>query len=379
LPQLEIFNERIKSASESHSYASYLKVKQAVFGMLDQLGDVGDAPSDYWSAEVKGIEYLLDASPLLVQTLRAHSYHLTGLQDFEYRGHHSIRIPQFQAKYETLSRLDSWGLFVPEDPRLGGFGHEIDAGLINVDTLKFYELLIGLKMAGMIPAANGSDSGPGRVLEIGGGWGGFAYQYKTLYPNTKYVIIDLPETLILSGTYLLSLFPEASYQFVSTAEELAAVARGELSDFTFLPHYLTEDIGQLNIELAINMVSFQEMTTMQVSDYARVLSASGCANLYSLNRERSRYNDELTGVIDVLSRYYPMKYQDFLPIPYTELALPQETLGPLGLLRNLAVGNRRRALGQIRRPLLNLMNGKLPMKKEPISVYSYRHAAGKLV
>ena len=346
--------------------------------MLEQMSDDGDNPSDYWSAEVKGVEYLLDASPLLVQTFRAHSYHLTGLQDYDYRGHHALRIPQFQTKYEALAALDSWGLFVPEDPRLGGFGHELEVGLTNLDTLKFYEVLIGLKMAGMIPTPGGSDSGPNRVLEIGGGWGGFAYQYKTLYPKTKCVIIDLPQTLLFSGTYLLSLFPEASSKFVSTAEELAEAASDDLPDFTFIPHYLTEDIGQLNIDLGINMVSFQEMTTEQVSAYARVLRDSGCANIYSLNRERSPYNNQLTGVIEVLSQYYRMDRQNLLPVQYTELVMPRKSFGPFEMMKNLAVGNRRHALGQIRRPLLDLMNGRLPGKKRPLSINAYRHAFGKL-
>ena len=378
MPQLQDFDARAKAASESHAFASYLTAKQAVFSMLDQMSDDGDDPSDYWSAEVKGVEYLLDASPILIETFRAHSYHLTGLQDYDYRGHHSHRMPLFQTKYEALAALDPWGLFVPEDARLGGFGHELEAGLTNLDTLKFYEVLIGLKMAGMIPAPTESDLAPDRVLEIGGGWGGFAYQYKTLYPNTKYVIIDLPQTLLFSSTYLLSLFPDASFQFASNAEELAEVASKDLPDFTFIPHYLTEDIGQLNIDLAINMVSFQEMTTEQVSQYGRVLRDSGCANLYSLNREQSPYNPQLTGVIDVLSRYYPMKRQSILPIQYTELVFPRKALGPMALATNLVAGNRRRALGQIRRPLLDLLGGKIPGRKKPLSINVYRHASGKL-
>jgi len=355
-----------------------LTAKQAVFGMLERMSDDGDVPSDYWSAEVKGVEYLLDASPILVETFRAHSYHLTGLQDYDYRGHHAHRAPAFQTKYEALAALDPWSLFVPEDARLGGFGHELEAGLTNLDTLKFYEVLIGLKMAGMIPSPAESEIAPERVLEIGGGWGGFAYQYKTLYPKTKYVIIDLPQTLLFSGTYLLSLFPEASSQFISSAEELAEVASKDLPDFTFIPHYLTEDIGQLNIDLAINMVSFQEMTSEQVAQYGRVLRDSGCANLYSLNREQSPYNSQLTGVLNVLSQYYPMKRQSLLPIQYTELAFPRKALGALELASNLATGNRRRALGQIRRPLLDLLGGKIPGKKRRLSINAYRHAAGKL-
>ena len=52
---------------------------------------------------------------------------------------------------------------------------------------------------------------PGRKLvwEIGAGWGGFAYQFKTLFPDVTYVIVDLPELFLFSATYLMTLFPEA--------------------------------------------------------------------------------------------------------------------------------------------------------------------------
>ena len=50
-------------------------------------------------------------------------------------------------------------------------------------------------------------------LEIGAGWGGFAYQFKTLFPKTTYVVVDFPELFLFSASYLVTVFPEAKVRF----------------------------------------------------------------------------------------------------------------------------------------------------------------------
>src|SRR3712207_8746167 len=79
--------------------------------------------------------------------------------------------------------------------------------LYNLDTLKFCEALIALQRGGVLGALRAD--GPRRVVvEVGSGWGGFAYQLKTLCPQLTIVLVDLPELFLFSGTYLRTLFPE---------------------------------------------------------------------------------------------------------------------------------------------------------------------------
>jgi hypothetical protein len=40
--------------------------------------------------------------------------------------------------------------------------------------------------------------------------GGFRYQVKILFPNTTYVIVDLPMMMLFSATYLKMAFPDAN-------------------------------------------------------------------------------------------------------------------------------------------------------------------------
>jgi len=42
-------------------------------------------PSAYWSEELENIDYMIEASPLIVRKLRHHSFNLTGIRPYDYR------------------------------------------------------------------------------------------------------------------------------------------------------------------------------------------------------------------------------------------------------------------------------------------------------
>jgi hypothetical protein len=67
------------------------------------------------------------------------------------------------------------------------------------------------------------------------------------------------------------------------------------------------------------MVSFQEMTTQQVETYVRRAHALDCQYLYSLNRDRSHHNRELSNVRSILSQYYWPREVPMLPVSYTKM------------------------------------------------------------
>ena len=108
------------------------------------------------------------------------------------------------------------------------------------------------------------------VCEVGAGWGGFAYQFKTLFPNATYVIVDFPELFLYSATYLGTVFPDARLAFVGAGDASPEI---QDADFVFVPQTLAgrDTIGEL--DLLVNMVSFQEMTDAQVRRYAEIAPA----------------------------------------------------------------------------------------------------------
>lgn len=299
------FERRLAASRASREFAVYQRVRDRVLAMLEGAAVADGAPSEFWADELAAFAYILDASPLIVERLREHCYHLTGLRSFDYR-HAGLRRRQVQRTLERLRAIDARNVFVPESPALGGFGYVMDGQLVNVDTLRYYEALIALERSGQLDQFR---SGAGRrvVLEIGGGWGGFAYQFKTLFPNTTYVIIDLPQTLLFSATYLSCLFPSARVSV--DGDETAAGASGAAYDFVFLPHYALDRIraGEFRPDLAVNMASFQEMTERQVDGYAGALAHAGCPALFTANREHSPHNPEMGRLEPVLARHFDVR------------------------------------------------------------------------
>ena len=308
--------QKINRLRSSSSFAAYQKVLPLVSRYLSNCLEPTSQASSYWSEEIAGFEYLFDASPLIIDKLKEHSYHLTGIHSYKYRDHHAYSQNWFYQKhlerFKLLSDLDPLNLFVPESSDLGGFGFDFGYGLTNVDTLKYYEVMIGLQKADFLPDVASNFS----VLEVGAGWGGFSYGFKTLFPHTKYIIVDLPHTMLFSAINMVVSFPDASFLFYDDLDFDLRLLAGDY-DFCFVPNYAFNSTLKLPfLDLAINIASFQEMSSTQVHNYLSTLSLSGCRNFYSLNRICSPYNNELDSVFDLLAQYYQIKQLSILPDSY---------------------------------------------------------------
>ncbi len=283
------------------------------------------AASDYWQQELAGFAYMLDASPLIVDTIRHHSYHLTGLYEYFYRKHHVFKAKPYKEKLDLLKALDRSNLRVSEARELGGFGYEFDGELYNMDTLKFYEVLIGMDQTTCLEKFKKGGDTKGVVLEIGSGWGGFAYQFKTLFPNTSYVLVDFPQVLLFASVYLQTLFPKAKVYLGDGSPESYAVNFADY-DFVFIPHYAWKSVKPQRVDLAVNMASFQEMTDAQVRSYSHTLADWKTPFLYSLNRDISPNNKEISGVSTILAERYTLLERDVLPVPYHAMSVPKPSL-----------------------------------------------------
>jgi hypothetical protein len=295
------------------AYQSYLRARDAVIRMTRvSTADGVAAPSEYWTDELSNIDYMIEASPLIVRKLRHHAFNITGLRPYDYRIQDDSRRQGFEQRFRALIELGGRDLVVPENPALGGFGYRLDEGLFNLDTLKFFEVLVGMKRAGVLAALQAPGS---VVVEIGAGWGGFAYQLKTLLPHLTYVIVDLPELFLFSATYLQTVFPDARVVFADDTPDAGA---WQGADFVFVPNTQADAIRGVTPSVTVNMASFQEMTAAQVETYARLASEAGSRWLYSLNRERSHYNSQLTSVSECLGRYYTLTDVTLFDIDYTK-------------------------------------------------------------
>ncbi|HLG55023.1 MAG TPA: putative sugar O-methyltransferase [Vicinamibacterales bacterium] len=299
---------------QTPEFLAYERARDAVLRMKRASAQGGAAdPSAYWLEELGTIDYMVEASPLIVRKLRHHAFHITGIRPYDYRSKGDTRRAHFEARLQALRELGGDALLVPESPALGGFGYEIDGRLFNVDTLKFYEVLIGMERGGILPELRGREHPV--ICEVGAGWAGFAYQFKTLFPTCTYVIVDFPELFLFSATYLGALFPDARFAFPGAGE--SSLDQVQDADFVFVPNTLARHDVLQAPDVLVNMVSFQEMTGAQVRGYAAMAADAGCRLIYSFNRERSPYNTELLSVSDALAEQYRLTEVPVLNTDYT--------------------------------------------------------------
>lgn len=85
---------------------------------------------------------------------------------------------------------------------------------------------------------------PNNFLEVGAGYGRFAYALLSLYPNVCYTIIDIEPAIEISRWYLSALFPSERLRFLSPAQ--------------------ADQVAPGSIDVALSISSLQEMTPEQV-------------------------------------------------------------------------------------------------------------------
>ena len=273
-------------------------------------------PSAYWTEELGNIDYMIDATPVILAKLRHHAFHITGLRPYDYRIATDEKAALFEQRLRTLMAMGGDELVVPEHPALGGFGYTVDGKLFNLDGLKYLEVLVGMKRAGVLDAFR-RVKGRRVAWEIGGGWGGFAYQFTRVFPDTTYVITDLPELFLFSATYLQTVVPGARTLIIGPSTPDDARRNWRDYDFVFVPNTLAASLPWFAPHLLVNIASFQEMTAAQVTSYVELAARGRCPWLYSLNRERSRYNDELGSVSELLGAHYDLTDVSPLETDYT--------------------------------------------------------------
>jgi hypothetical protein len=103
------------------------------------------------------------------------------------------------------------------------------------------------------------------VLEIGAGYGALALALKRALPHATYLIVDLPETLKLAGCYL------ATRQDQRVLMAPMSSTPPKQPSFLLCLATTLDRLEGLPINLAINTLSFGEMSAAEVGRYAAFL------------------------------------------------------------------------------------------------------------
>jgi hypothetical protein len=157
-------------------------------------------------------------------------------------------------------------------PRMfGEIGLDIGGVLVNPDVVLCQSRINGMIAAGVFDKLDSDLERRGRirVLEIGGGYGPLGQALKSIYKDRlEYVAVDLPSILYYPSIYLSTLANGVDCHVL-----LAGDAVPDRFNYLFVANYLLEEFGnQLGpVDLALNAMSFPEMSVDQVKYYAQFL------------------------------------------------------------------------------------------------------------
>lgn len=106
-----------------------------------------------------------------------------------------------------------------------------------------------------------------KILEIGGGYGNLASKLKKLFPKVKYIIVDLPEVLLIQNYYLSSSFKDSKIiNLIDKSNFSKTIIADKDFDFLLVPFNLYKKIN-FEFDLVINTRSFGEMPKEVLEDY----------------------------------------------------------------------------------------------------------------
>lgn len=113
------------------------------------------------------------------------------------------------------------------------------------------------------------------ILEIGGGFGGQAFQTTDAMrrqgnPAGKYLDFDIPEVLFVCGYFLLKAFPDARIRLYG--EGAVSAAEAEAFDIGLFPHFTIDAVPDSSVDLVFNSHSFSEMDGDTSSHYLSIVN-----------------------------------------------------------------------------------------------------------
>ena len=127
---------------------------------------------------------------------------------------------------------------------------------------------------------------PRNILEIGAGYGGLASKLTKLFDKSKYIIIDLPEVLLIQNYFLSESNPNLKIvNLLDHRDEPIDIEKID-SDIVLIPFTIYKKIKNFSFELAINTRSFGEMPKEIMYEYIKWIEKNIDTNglLYNTNR-----------------------------------------------------------------------------------------------
>ena len=170
------------------------------------------------------------------------------------------------------------------------------------------------------------------IMDIGSSYGVFPYLIKRNYPDTHFILVDLPEQNAVAHYHLKSEMPEcriASFEEVSRADRITRDFINNY-DFILLPCFYLDKLEGGSADLVTNFVSFNEMSPEWLNFYLQSAAFKNSEFLFTVNRIIKEQNPGVKiSILDMpLNDYEPIHFdvcpyfkwlyrgKYFLGIPY---------------------------------------------------------------
>lgn len=173
------------------------------------------------------------------------------------------------ASDDLHARIEEPALGRPIVLRLGGRAISQDLAQSLLEYYRVKELVRQVRM-------------PARptVLELGAGYGRLAHVFLTAMP-CRYVIVDIPPTILVAKWYLSALFPGRRVFGYETFTDYAAVRDAiEAADIVFLSPNQLALLPDGFFDLSISISSLHEMNLDQIERYKALISAKTARAVY---------------------------------------------------------------------------------------------------
>ena len=283
------------------------KLKHNVLQMLHERSDGfqqtdSQLPAQIWTEGLSVFDYMFNLSEQNFINIRFHSSLITGSDILQYWHQYPPVDPETFAsnigyRFYTEDVPEAYWTSEPPAPGIPRpIGVEYKGKIINGDICRYQSCISNLYSMGILESLLESDN-RNLIVEIGGGYGGLAHQLgNILAPNSTYIIVDLPEILLFSGGYLIVNNPEKNIYIYEKDTFTPEFLTGEIYnyDYVLLPNYVLEELYAVtDINLIVNMQSFQEMSEKQVTEYVRFACSRLSGYLYSDNIDVHPFNGDL--------------------------------------------------------------------------------------
>lgn len=169
---------------------------------------------------------------------------------------------------QKIAETDSDGFLDRQaDPPVGGTGDQenIRGHAVSLDFLQGVEEMYRVREAWRLAGRTGS---PRLIVELGAGYGRVAYVARKMLPDCTYVILDLPEALMCSSTWLKRALGSEVVPYAE-ARSRKSFSREELltKKVWILGAHQIEQLADASVDAFINIYSFAEMPRRSTDNY----------------------------------------------------------------------------------------------------------------